>query len=263
MRQHLLVLLGALRYEFRMQIRRPAVWITIFAIAAIFTGILTQGPAGPNTYLAYIAARSSLLTTVATWTAIIGRGLPIGVGVLLADRLIRDRRTKVEELFTSAPGALSSRLAGKYLGSMLATLVPLLIVYMLGIGQLLYITGDVRVLLLAPFTFIVITLPGILFITAFSLACPMVMWVPLYQFCFIGYWFWGNELSPRQGIPTLSTTILTPIGGYMANGFFGVDIGFINATPLQGVESMLLLLGIALLVMVSIWGILKWQQARQ
>ena len=97
----------------------------------------------------------------------------------------------------------------------------------------------------------------------------MILWVPLYQFLFIGYWFWGN-LLPDIGIPTLSTTILTPVGGYMCTGFFnptgkeGVcNPGIQGATAVQGVESMLLLVGIAILVMLALWIGLRLQQAWQ
>ncbi|MFL5653431.1 MAG: hypothetical protein ACJ8CB_04530 [Ktedonobacteraceae bacterium] len=117
---------------------------------------------------------------------------------------------------------------------------------------------------LALETFAAIVLPGILFIAAFSIACPAILWVPLYQFLYVGYWFWGNWLSPRFGIPTLSNTILTPGGGYISAGFFGEDsIHGLQATPLQGVESMLLLLCIAIFVTLVLWSYLKWQQARQ
>jgi hypothetical protein len=118
----------------------------------------------------------------------------------------------------------------------------------------------------ALLTFATIVLPGILFISAFSIACPAILWVPLYQFLFVGYWFWGNLFPPRFGIPTLSTTILTPIGGYMSIGLFGAgqDLLLIQqATFLEGIESILLLLSISAFVMYVLWSFLKWQQARQ
>ncbi len=50
----------------------------------------------------------------------------------------------------------------------------------------------------------------------------------------------------------------------MASGFFGDNSQLIqNATVMQGVASLLLLLGIALLVMVVLWQLMKWEQARQ
>jgi hypothetical protein len=50
----------------------------------------------------------------------------------------------------------------------------------------------------------------------------------------------------------------------MASGFFGDNQQLIqNATVTQGVESLLLLLGISLLVMVALWQLMKWEQSRQ
>ena len=256
------VFFGAFCYEFRMQVRRPAVWIALGLLALL----ITAGGAGFRELLFYPLQSTSLVDIVGRWTIRMNFIFPVGIGVLLADRLPRDRRTRVEELFWSMPGALSARIMGKYLGSMFATLLPVFLLYVLGIGCILYHSQDPRALLLALEMFSAIVLPGILFISAFSIACPAILWVPLYQFLFTGYWFWGNMLGPRIGIPTLSQTILTPAGGYMAAGFFGVpafQIFDFRVTTLQGVESLLLLLSTTVLVMVVLWYLLKWQQARQ
>ena len=42
-----------------------------------------------------------------------------------------------------------------------------------------------------------VNLPGLLFVAAFSVSCPVILWVPLYQFLFVGYWFWGRP-GPDQ-----------------------------------------------------------------
>lgn len=181
--------------------------------------------------------------------------------MLLADRLHRDRRTRVDELFYSMPGALSARLAGKYFGSLFATLVPVLLFYGIGVGVITWQTHTLLALPLALATFAGIMLPGFLFVTAFSLACTAVLWVPLYQFLFICYWFWGNELGTHSGIPTISETILTPDGKYAVHGFFGVD-SFINATSVQATESTLLLIGLAAFAMFALWSYLKWEYSR-
>src|SRR6266849_500558 len=76
----------------------------------------------------------------------------------------------------------------------------------------------------------------------------------------------GNMLAPRVAIPTLTEPILTPAGGYMATGFFEVpafQIFDFRVTAPQGMESLSLLLAITVLVMVVLWRLLKWQQARQ
>ncbi|HZR40294.1 MAG TPA: hypothetical protein VFB12_09280 [Ktedonobacteraceae bacterium] len=255
------VILGVLRYEFRMQMRRPAVWITMILLSCLFLSLFSRTPNFIENITSTVT-QHSMLYALAFWTILVNRLHPIGVGVLQADRLPRDRRTHVDELLTSLSGSLSSRLIGKYLGCMLATLVPMFAFYCIGIGYLVYQTGNLMAIPLGLETFAVVTLPGILFVSAFSLACPALLWAPLYQFCFVGYWFWGNWLSPHNGIPTLSETILTPSGVFMAKGFYGLDEGNYIATPLQGVESMLLLISIAIFVLFVLWTFLKWQQSR-
>src|SRR5947209_6083008 len=113
------VLWGAFRYEFRMQIRRRAVWITLTLLALVLLGLGSRTPDLQN-ILSHLS-RFPLLSVLVTWTNAVSILLPIGVGVMLADRLPRDRRYKVDELFTSMQGALSTRLIGKYLGTTLAT----------------------------------------------------------------------------------------------------------------------------------------------
>lgn len=256
------VLLGAFNYEFRMQIRRRAVWITLILLALLIVITLSRATGVYN--LLNSLSKYPLQTVIVTWTDIVNAIFPVGVGVLLADRLSRDRRNRVDELLTSMPGALSARLVGKYLGSTFATLVPVFGFYSIGVGYVLYQTHSLLAVPLALETFAAVVLPGILFIAAFSIACTAILWVPLYQFLYVGYWFWGNWLSPSFGIPTLSNTILTPSGGYISAGFFGEDaIHGLQTTPLQGIESMLLLLGFAIFVTVVLWSYLKWQQARQ
>ena len=253
------VFLGVLKYEFRMQVQRRALWITYLCIALLLGRFGIFGELLTNSH------HEPLLTLVVRWTNNVNAIFPICVGVLLADRLPRDRKTKVDELFTAMPGALSIRLIGKYFGSMLATLLPMSLFYSIGVGCILYQSHDLLAIPFALETFAAIVLPGILFVSAFSIACPAILWVPLYQFLFVGYWFWGNWLPPSLGIPTLSDTILTPIGGYMSEGFFGggETRAVSGATVLQGVESMTLLIGIAVLVMFVLWSYLKWEQARQ
>jgi ABC-2 type transport system permease protein len=257
------VLIGALRYEFHMQFHRRVVWITMIVLGLLLAFLLTRHN-GLNDVLIFLNS-PFLPAAVAYWADMVNFViLPIGIGILLADRLPRDQRTKLYELFTSMPGSLSTRLLGKYLGSTLATLLPMFAFYCIGIGYILVHTHNLLALPLALAAFATIILPGILFIGAFSIACPAIMWVPLYQFLFIGYWFWGNLLPPGRGIPTLSNTILTPLGDNMLAGFYG-ESGLLikHATALQGVESILLLLGLAAFALFVLWRYLLWQQARQ
>ena len=254
-RKQLSVFAGAFCYEFRMQIRRRSLWITICLLGLFIVLFMSRVP-GMYEILAHLG-NYPLLQTLVQWTSILNRLLPIGVGVILADRLPRDRRSRVDELFHSLPAPLSARLAGKYFGSLFATLVPVLVFYGIGVGFIAWQTHNILAIPLALVTFAAIMLPGFLFVAAFSLACPAILWVPLYQFLFICYWFWGNELGANTGIPTISETILTPIGKYAIHGFFGIP-GYINATPMQATESVLLLIGLGAFAMFMLWAYLRW-----
>jgi ABC-2 type transport system permease protein len=265
--QQLLTLSSITGYEFRMQIHRRSLWIAFLLFTLLLSGLLRGGKVILFTYLLTNPDHLSLLRLLVTWTNATNTFLPLVIGVMLADRLARDKRTKVDELFLTMQSPLSIRLIGKYLGATFATIVPMFLYYCVGVGCILYQSHNLLTIPLALLTFAGIVLPGILFIGAFSVACPALLWVPLYQFLFVGYWFWGNVLSPKFGIPTLNQTLLTPIGTYISAGLFGGDryqaLFGPFATPLQGLESMSLLVGIAMFVMFALWAYLRWEQARQ
>src|SRR5258708_30365113 len=112
------VLLGDLNYEFRMQVRRPALWITMVLLAVLITG---AGGAFRE-LLTYQISSIPLVEMVVRWTVRMNFIFPVGVGVLLADRLPRDPRTKVEDVFWSTPCTLSARMFGTYFGKPFALL---------------------------------------------------------------------------------------------------------------------------------------------
>jgi hypothetical protein len=77
-------------------------------------------------------------------------------------------------------------------------------------------------------------------------------------------------LNPGSGLPTLSGTILTPIGSFISASLFhvsalgGITYGGVQSAPtLAGVSSIVALLGIAALVLVALYQFLRWQQAQQ
>jgi ABC-2 type transport system permease protein len=113
-----------------------------------------------------------------------------------------------------------------------------------------------------------VALPGILFVAAFSIAVPAILWVPLYQFLFIGYWYW-QTLWFHAELPNLGRTLLAPIGVYALGGIYGyLDSDprhppQLSPTPAEGVASIVLLVGTAALVLVVLERYLIWRQARQ
>ncbi|QIN84527.1 hypothetical protein GBA63_19165 [Rubrobacter tropicus] len=251
---------GAMSYEFRMQLRRKALWITFI----VFSLALLNLTFSPWTRW---SEGLSVPHLVANWSLAVQFFHPIAFGILLADRLPRDRHTRVEELLDTLPASLGSRFLGKYLGTTLATLVPIFLIYAAGVAYIAAGRGDLSAIPLALGAFATINLPGLLFVAAFSVSSTAVLWVPLYQFLFVGYWFWGNLIptDPTGGnmMPTLSRTILTPFGEYMANGFFGTEQTTVRATALEGMASMSLLLGLGALALYSGYRVLLWQRDKQ
>ncbi|GHO48696.1 hypothetical protein KSX_68590 [Ktedonospora formicarum] len=250
------IMWGALRYEFLMQIRRPTLWLVFLGFALFFTNQSTlRDLTAESLPPLQLAALLALLTN---WLA------PLGVGIFLSDRLSRDQRTKVDELLNTLPSTLHLRVLSKYLGATLATLTPAFLLYLLILGLAVWQTGNFLLIPLGLFCYVVIVLPGMFCVAAFSIACPAVIWVPLYQFFFFGYWYWGNLLSPSFGLPTLNGTVLTPIGSMIGMSFFGIPSyrGVVGPYPaINGVVSILALLGLAVLVLVALSQFLRWRQA--
>lgn len=247
---------GALRYEFLMQIRRRSIWLVLI-LTSILSAIL---------WLAFISGVRALAIDAVMYLAeFTAWFLPVGAGLVLADRLARDKKLCVDEILDTFPGSLGARLVGKYLGSTLATLVPVVLIYALGVGYILARFHDPHNLLLALEAFAAIALPGILFAAGFSVALPAILKVPIYQVLFIGYWFWANFMSPRFHIPTLTGTMLNATGPWAQEAFFHYQWVFLRLHPtvLQGIASIALLVGLSFLAVCVAWLYLRWQRARR
>jgi ABC-2 type transport system permease protein len=207
-------MLGAARYEFRMQIRKVSLWVAPAVLALAM--VVLQGDRGPGHAGSAMDGRQ----VMADWALLFGLLLPIAAGMVLADRGVRDRRLHVEPLLESLPVSYGTRLTGKYLGSVAATAAPpLLALLVAGCYEAVH-RGEPAVLGWTLVAFTLVTLPGLLFVAGFALICPMVVSAPLFRVLFLGYWFWGNLTYP-QLMPTLAGTPLAPVGDYAASWLMG------------------------------------------
>ncbi|HEY3341347.1 MAG TPA: hypothetical protein VGK81_04990, partial [Anaerolineae bacterium] len=247
---------GVLRYEFLMQVRRPALWVVVL-VAGVMAGYpFTTGLPDSIPAQQLIPGATHLLNMF----------LPIIFGILLADRLPRERRLNTVELLDSLPAGTGLRLWGKYLGTALATVVPLGVVY-LGLAVILAVQRhDLQIVALEIPAFVLMVIPGLLFVGAFSITGTLVLPTPIYSALLIGYWFWGNVVSPER-IPTLTCTPLTPIGNYAAHGLLGLAGGVCEGiiapiTPVQAWMSIALLLGVAVLTLIAAQLALAYRAAR-
>jgi hypothetical protein len=149
---------------------------------------------------------------------------PVVAGILSADRVRRDFQLGIRELQGSTPLSRHVYVLTKYLGSLASSLFPLFL-WVMGIAAFMAVIGRAHgsFLYAVPVAFLAITVPAFAFVVAFSLACPVVMPLSIYQILFTGYWFWANFIPPKL-FPTLNGTLLTPGGMFAQQGFFGGPI---------------------------------------
>ena len=223
----------SLRYEFRMQVRKRSVWIVPALTVLLFLligGSLLRDLFDPGERAA--EARTAVVALAVQIHAL----LSIGFGCLLADRLVRDDRLRVAPILDATPARPLARLLGKYLGAGAATALPILAVYF-GLSLAYAVnTGAPQALGWALATCGVVIVPGLLFVAAFALAVPLVMPAPLFRVIFVGYWLWGNVVTPDM-MPTLARTLIHPLGGYPLAAlldFHGIDGDDTWAGPMPG-----------------------------
>ncbi|MGQ9684355.1 MAG: ABC transporter permease [Anaerolineae bacterium] len=215
---------GVVVYEYRMAVRRWGVWVAflVTGIPFLVNAVLSGGQgAAPGMPIRQVAG--SLAVSVNLLMPVVG-------GIAMADRLARDQRLGVRELLSSTPLSRPAYVLGKYTGVVLATVTPVLAILMV-LAVVLVANGAPPALIPATLlAFLAINLPTYVFIGAFSLACPVVLPVRVYQVLFTGYWFWGNFVNPRA-IPSISDTLLNSSGRYAASAFFLSDFGYALNEP--------------------------------
>jgi ABC-2 type transport system permease protein len=254
---------GICAYEFRMQLRRRAVWVavavpTILLLAISLSGWpQLAGPLPPLPLAAFLTIAASQI-------------LPIVFGILLADRTPRERRLRTGELLDSLPAGLGARLWGKYLGATIATVIPVFLGYLLIVAIMAIRYGTPAAIPAVLPVFAIVALPGLLFVGAFSIVCTEILPTPLYAILFFGYWVWGNLLPPNEP-PNPGCTPLTPIGRYPALHFFDQDpdpgrtchLTQQDIGTAAALGSIALLLACAALALALTHRYLLWQAARR
>ncbi len=251
---------GLAQYEYRMTIRRRGMWFAFGVLYLLYGASLFALGDEP------LIEEGARLWQIAGQVVLrFNLFMPLVGGIVAADRLWRDYRLGVRELQTSTPLGDWTYLAAKYLAVFAGTITPL-VLFVLAVGAI-SVAGHqapVEFLPMLLVAMLALSVPAFAFVTIFSLGCPLVMPVRVYQVLFTGYWFWGNYLSP-QVMPTLSDTPLTPGGMWAFEGFFG---GFSGApaaqlhTPGEAVLNLavLALCIIAAFVVLQRW--MTWQAQR-
>lgn len=256
---------GVIRHEFGMYLRRPGVWIAYLLLYCFYAVIMfTPSPIGE-----YSPFPFNELWQFAGQTLFYGNMfMTLLAGILCADRMQRDFRLGVRELQASTPLSLPVYILAKYFGVLAAALTPMLIWLLLsGLAYVIWTGAPLHFIGILLVAFAGMAIPAHAFVIAFSLACPLVMPVRVYQILFTGYWFWGNYLNPGA-FPTISETLLVPSGKYVLEGLLG---GFPAATisnpgPLYtSQEAVLNLIVLGLSIVAALFALdryLRWQAQR-
>jgi hypothetical protein len=248
--------------EYRLLIRRWSLWAAIAA-----AGIAGTRLAGiPLSAELILPARAEVGVYAVNFNLIV----PLIAGLALAGRVGRDGRLGLAELFESTGSRRGARLWGRFLGAAAAVGTQALASWLV---VLLVIAAQRRSA--APLgwglaAFAAVLLPGLVFVTALSLAGAAVLSPAVYQVLLAGYWFWGNLMPPRL-MPTLAATPLLPLGTYAAGGLFarGLPGGLAGLSYLlrdarstaQAAASIGLLLALAMTA-VALLQVLEARRAR-
>ncbi len=255
----MLQFLGLIRYEYGMTVRRWGMWIA-FGVLYVLYGFRFLAPGEP------FIERGADLWQTAGWI-VFGTNLfmPLVGGIVAADRLYRDYRLGVRELQRSAPLGDWTYLTAKYLGVVAGVLTPVVVfIGAVGIISIVAYNAPIDLLPMLLVATLMLSVPAFAFVTVFSLACPLVMPVRVYQVLFTGYWFWGNFLSPKV-IPNLSDTLLTPGGMWVFQGFFGGFVGIgpePSHTPAAAVLNLAILAACIVATFVALRQFMSWQARR-
>jgi ABC-2 type transport system permease protein len=153
-------------YELRMQLRRPVIWIATvipFGLFAVLAVMDTQN-----------LERLTQDTNPKTWI-VDGMGwftplLAMVFGMVLADRLVRDRKLRVAPLLDVTSASRGARLLGKYLGACAATAVPPALVYLVVAVWFAIWRGKPAALLWGVASFAAVVVP-LLLLTGRSRSC--------------------------------------------------------------------------------------------
>jgi ABC-2 family transporter protein len=255
--------IGVFCYEYRMSIRRWSLWLA-FGLLMIF--YLTSIMLPPDTF-EVLPSGKDVLSYAGSYAFMLNLFMPVVGGILVADRLVRDQKLGVDELLHSTALKRGAYLAGKYLGALASITTPVLLTALL-MGIVTAASGAPLTIIPAMLVaFLGVNLPAYMLITAFALACPLVIPVRVFQVLFTGYWFWGNYLSPTV-LPTFNGTYLTANGEFVLTAFLGgfYGIGGPDSAPLPNpVDAVLNLAALgacALLALVAADRYMAWQARR-
>jgi ABC-type transport system involved in multi-copper enzyme maturation permease subunit len=252
------------RYEFNMSIRRPGFWVAYILVSLFYLiSIMSTLIDGSHGIIPADQIWAEAVHTVFMFNIF----MPLLAGILAADRMQRDFQLRVAELHRSSPLTNPIYILAKYLGVLVSVLIPIFLISLIS-GLLLIGQGLVDLQILWPLllAFLAIAVPAHAFVVAFSLACPLIIPLRIYQVLFTGYWFWGNLISPKV-FPTISDTVLNAVGQYPLQAYFDVLTDSTAPvseafTPPEAILNLIVLMACITCALFASHYYLRWQYKR-
>jgi ABC-2 type transport system permease protein len=247
------------RYELRMQLRKPAVWIATVIPYGLFAVLAAMGTQNMERLTQDTDPKTWMVASLGWFTPL----LTMVFGFVLADRLVRDRKLGVAQLLDATPSSRSARLFGKYLGACAATAIPVALVYLIVGATFAIWRGRPAALLWAAATFAAVVVPLLLLTAALAFLGPQLMPTPLFRALIVGIWFWAGATEVESQFPSLAASVLSLTMDYPQHVFFGsrdpagpfegAALNVLRPQPTVGTAllSLALILGIAAAVLAA------------
>jgi hypothetical protein len=231
---------AGVKIELAMQSRRWEVWCIFIVIAFILAILLTLDFAHtPSTqrerYLADVSmAFSRTQIELSTWLLVVASGL------LVADRIPRDRTLKMIEMNASTLPHTGSYIFGKYWGNLLVLGGAALLATMFAaIVPVISVGVPPSHLLRVFFGFWYVLAPVLMFVVAFNLLLSCIFSVRMTQILFPIIWLYSTYTP--LGMATPANTLFAPDGRYELQLVYNGS-SVIPLSPLEIGANLLLLL---------------------
>lgn len=239
---------ATLRAELVMQWRRWGLWLA-FGIATIITALMFAAFARVVQHPAQLTRDMhfnqedyvNLFVTVTTnYTELV---LAVVAALLVADRLIRDRQSGIIEIQRATTQSYPIYVFGKFIGNLIALLVPAFIAYMLCGTELVALGMSSDVFPGFARAFLLVYIPAFCIVVALTLFLSSMVPLRVVQIGFPLLWMYAT-LSPLHWT-TLHDTIFTPAGRYIFPIFFPTPFtrGIPGSSPTLAALNIVALIG--------------------
>jgi ABC-2 type transport system permease protein len=207
------------RYELRMQLHKPTIWIATLIPYGFYAVLAMMGTQGGG--LDRLTHNNDPKTWVVDSMGWFIPPLAIVFGLVLADRLVRDRKLGVAPLLDVTPTNRGARLVAKYLGACAATAIPPALISVAVAVVFAIWRGRPAALLWGPATFVTVVLPLLLLTGALAFLGPQLVPTPMFRMLIVGIWFWAGATEVDSQLPSLAATVLSLTMDYPQKVFFG------------------------------------------